>query len=217
MTMSCLPLQVQPHHRGNTRSLACQTWAAFSNPREGQSRGLGMSQGPRVAVACFLVACFLCLCILGGSLKVSQPVHGSHGLWLQVAGPVSSSAVTLGTRWSALALWATSCSRMVSPVKVTSESWSPCLGASAGGLSRLVRHNLGPVPGAQPEPACPGCLEFRLLDKAVFQKNIDTSVGKGLHCGSPGFRICHAALRRSFFLSPCLRDGDGAASFAGVL
>lgn len=133
MTMSCLPLQVQPHHRGNTRSLACQTWAAFSNPREGQSRGLGMSQGPRVAVACFLVACFLCLCILGGSLKVSQPVHGSHGLWLQVAGPVSSSAVTLGTRWSALALWATSCSRMVSPVKVTSESWSPYLGASAGG------------------------------------------------------------------------------------
>lgn len=118
-----------------------------------------------------------------------NPFANSLGLWLQVVGPVSSSAATPGTRWSALALWATSCSRMVSPVKVTSESWSLCLGASARGLSRLVWHNLGPVPGAQLGPPCQCCLEFRFVDKAVFQKNIDTSVGKGLHWGSLGFWI----------------------------
>lgn len=48
LTLSSMPPQV---HRGRTRSLTCQTSDAFSSPREAQSLGLGVSQGPQLAVA----------------------------------------------------------------------------------------------------------------------------------------------------------------------
>lgn len=124
-----MPLWVHFNHRGSTHYLTCQTSAAFCSPRDAPSQGLGVSQGPHVVTSGNF-------CVgepWGGSLKVSQCVISSHGFLLQVAGPVSSSAVTPGTRWSALALWATSCSRMVSPVKVTPEGCSLCLRTPAGG------------------------------------------------------------------------------------
>lgn len=145
LTVSRMPLQVHSNHRQHKfpdlSDLCC-----LQRPQRRPEPRLGSV--PRTTCGCSKEPVFYVSAPWGGLGRSLSVFTSSHGLWLQVAGPVSSSAVTLGMRSSALALWATSCSRMVSPVKVTSESWSLCLRVSAGGLSRPVRHNLRPIPGA---------------------------------------------------------------------
>lgn len=168
---SSMPLQVRSNHRGSTCSLklvrSLQSPQRYPEPRPGTVSRTTWEYPPRTTCGRSKepVFCISRLPPPPEGLRRSLGVFTrSRGLWLQVAGLASSSAMTPGTRWSVLALWVTSCSWMVSPVKVTSEGWSPCLGASAGGLSRPVWHNLGPLPGGQPGPACHCCLESGLRD-----------------------------------------------------
>lgn len=164
-------LQARSNHRGSTCSLrlvrSLQSPQRYPEPRPGTVSRATWEYSPKDHMWPQQGACLLyqsCPRPPEGLRRSLGVFTRSRGLWLQVAGLASSSAMTPGTRWSVLALWVTSCSWMVSPVKVTSEGWSPCLGASAGGLSQPVWHNLGPLPGGQPGPACHCCLESGLRD-----------------------------------------------------